>query len=419
MPSASLLWMMFFLFDVESVGEASLNAATIHGNLLLTDSYFINPKAISFIADRIQIRNHALFNSIYSEGTFRLTNAEILGNFECLNFSTFLCPEGISFNANSMKVSEGANFESTYSDGEFNLANAKINGQLRLSHAWFQHDRDFTLNLQEIQLSNGLFLDRNFRIKGILCLDYAKVKQLVDSKECWPSKGMLRIEGFEYDSFAGSSTPISSKDRLEWLSLMPEHEPDDEGKKVFFPQPHEQLARVLRQTGKPSDARKILIAKHNRHLEFTKSSEKPNIKKWFSIKWQQFLGLSVAYGYEPWRAIIFLLILWSYGSIIFMYADRFGTIQPSNPRVYLNTGVEPPSDFKNWPERYPFFQAHAYSFDSLIPFVNLHQENYWLPVTSHPWGSLVRVYLWVHIIGGWIFATLGAVSLTGIVRKDE
>ncbi len=398
------------LSNITSIGEFNFSAATIQGSLYLNNSSFINPSGNSFCADRLIIQNHALFNSIYSEGTFRLSSADIRGDLECKNYSIFLCPKGISFNATCLMVSGRADFESVQSDGEFSLANARITGQLELSHACFYHDHDFTLNMQELTVSSGLFMTDNFRIHGMLCLDYAKVRQLVDERDCWPSKGMLRIEGLEYDSFDGTTTPKSSKERLEWLSLMPED--------AFYSQPYEHLAKNFREMGHRTSWREVKIAKEIARRKSTSLG-------FFAILWSYFLGAFVAHGYKPWRALILLFLLWLAGSSIFYYADIFGVLQPAKERLYTHSGYK---DGNDWPNRYPKFNSLVYSLDTLIPFLNLHQEDFWLPDATKnanfsPFntstGAWIRAYLWFHIIAGWVLASLGAVSLTGIVRKDE
>jgi hypothetical protein len=77
---------------------------------------------------------------------------------------------------------------------------------------------------------------------------------------------------------------------------------------------------------------------------------------------------------------------------------------------FTDSGIEPST--------YPKFNNWVYSVDTFVPFVNLHQEEYWLPDASRPRGWFFRGYIWIHIILGWVFSTLAALSLTGIVRKE-
>jgi len=70
------------------------------------------------------------------------------------------------------------------------------------------------------------------------------------------------------------------------------------------------------------------------------------------------------------------------------------------------------------PKKYPSFQPFIYSVDTFFPFVDLHQEKYWMPDKTKAQGTQVSCWLWVHICLGWIFSTLAAISLTGLVRKE-
>ena len=75
---------------------------------------------------------------------------------------------------------------------------------------------------------------------------------------------------------------------------------------------------------------------------------------------------------------------------------------------------------------YPKFCALVYSLDMFVPLVNLHQANYWLPnankgsemrILKIRTGGLLSLYMWVHIIVGWILTTLFVVGLTGLARR--
>lgn len=81
-------------------------------------------------------------------------------------------------------------------------------------------------------------------------------------------------------------------------------------------------------------------------------------------------------------------------------------------------------------EDYPKFNSLVYSLDVFIPLVDLHQENYWLPnaklgdrlFQSEPFstltsGRLLCIYMWFHILVGWILTTLLFVGLSGLVRR--
>lgn len=74
-----------------------------------------------------------------------------------------------------------------------------------------------------------------------------------------------------------------------------------------------------------------------------------------------------------------------------------------------------------------------YSLENFVPVVDLHQGNYWRPNPFHPHqneepadgpprrrmlGSMLRCYLWVHIMAGWILTPLLFAGLSGLIRVE-
>jgi hypothetical protein len=70
-----------------------------------------------------------------------------------------------------------------------------------------------------------------------------------------------------------------------------------------------------------------------------------------------------------------------------------------------------------------------YSLDVFLPFVNLHQEHYWWPDSKNTGqcalfgyqfrlsGSLVRYYLWLQVISGWLLSAILVAGLTGLMQR--
>jgi len=83
----------------------------------------------------------------------------------------------------------------------------------------------------------------------------------VDDEECRPERGMLFLDGFQYEEIAYGSS-VGWKDRQEWLERQEE----------FVPGLYEQLAKVYRARGDAHAARKILIAKQKRQIRSVERS---------------------------------------------------------------------------------------------------------------------------------------------------
>ncbi|MEM6680301.1 MAG: hypothetical protein AAF675_20750, partial [Pseudomonadota bacterium] len=67
---------------------------------------------------------------------------------------------------------------------------------------------------------------------------------------------------------------------------------------------------------------------------------------------------------------------------------------------------------------YPGFSALAYSADTLLPIVALHQEAHWTPNPATSTGWWGRWYLWFHIFAGWALSLLAVAGFSGLVKSE-
>ena len=106
-----------------------------------------------------------------------------------------------------------------------------------------------------------------------------------------------------------------------------------------------------------------------------------------------------------------------------------GLITPPSESAYAegDTGIViPGDDDRQLSVVYPRFNFLVYSVDTFVPLIDLHQGKYWLPnanrgheipkIKGLHTGGLLRLYLWIHILMGWLLSTLLVVGLTGLVR---
>jgi hypothetical protein len=183
--------------------------------------------------------------------------------------------------------------------------------------------------------------------------------------------------------------------RKKWLALQQQG--------TFLPQPYEQLAKVLRDSGDEEGAKEILIAKNQGRAQHMR----PGLRR----VWHWFLGVTTAYGYRPERAIWWAVGWIAVGWILFSLGFHTGGM----------TCTKGAHEYR--PERCSL----VYSIETFIPLVTLHQAEYWLPHAgrgcrilpwkySPAWGTFLSVYLSIHIFAGWIVSTLLVVGLTGLIR---
>ena len=133
-----------------------------------------------------------------------------------------------------------------------------------------------------------------------------------------------------------------------------------------------------------------------------------------------FLKATIGYGYRPLRTIGWSLLVVLFGWSVVWAAKRAGVMRATWPEN------APSSSEPDYEDLHPFL----YSLDVFLPFVNLHQEHYWWPdsetfgqcaLFGHQFrlrGSLVRHYLWLQVISGWLLSATFVAGLTGLMRSD-
>jgi hypothetical protein len=91
-----------------------------------------------------------------------------------------------------------------------------------------------------------------------------------------------------------------------------------------------------------------------------------------------------------------------------------------------------------WPDRAPppsgdpmvGLHPMLYSLDVFVPFVNLRQEQHWWPDETASGectifglkipvrGSVLRYYLWLQVIAGWLLSAIFVAGVTGLIHND-
>src|SRR5262249_19226541 len=129
---------------------------------------------------------------------------------------------------------------------------------------------------------------------------------------------------------------------------------------------------------------------------------------------------TIGYGHRPLRAIFWSALIVATGWVVISLAKRAGVMRQTWPE---NTPPPPMSPQEG-------LQPLLYSLDVFLPFVNLHQEHYWWPDANanghaqwlgQSWncrGWMVRTYLWLQIMAGWLLSAVFIAGITGLIRSD-
>ncbi len=380
-------------------GEVRLVNADIGGNLDCVGARFENPEGYALNAAGLVNKGYVYLRDGFSAtGKVMLLGADIGGNLECVG-ARFENPKGKALIADLLVTNGNVILgEGFHAKGEVRLVNADIGGNLECNGARFENPDGIALIAENMRVSGALLChDLVKQPEGSVNFGHARVEQLFDDEGSWPGPGNLVLDGFVYGAIAGSA-PRTAAERLRWLQLQP-NEP------VVRRQPYEQLVRVLRQMGYEQDASEIAIAKQE---AIRKSDE----SGWLRSFWMGFLGITIGYGHKPWRALLFMAFFMVFGAVVFDDAHRHKIMVPSQVQV------SDPTPYQMCAKSYPCLQPFVYSVDTFLPIVDLHQEKYWRPDENTIDGRLHRVYLWLHIMFGWLLSTVLVAGLTGLVKKD-
>ncbi len=237
-----------------------------------------------------------------------------------------------------------------------------------------------------------------------LDLRRASIGPIGDDEQSWARKGNLLLDGFIYERIGEG--PIDADKRLEWLARQPDG---------FFPQPFQQLAKVLREHGDDAGARKVLIAMEDARLEHGGLG-------WTQRIVSRILRATVGYGYTPLRVLRFIVAFVLLGTALFWWGHTAKVITPIGG--------------KDFPQQIVPFNPFIYSLENFVPLVDLHMARNWMPdpnakpiqlvgpFSDTPMeapaglGRFLRCYLWVHILLGWFFSLMFVAGVTGLVRRE-
>jgi hypothetical protein len=359
------------------------------GDLSCTEGQFINGHGTALLADGSKVERSILLNRGFkAEGKVRFVGAKIGGNLESAN-SRFTNKDKEALSADGLKVGNSVFLRNDFkAEGLVSLVGSSINKYFCMTNVGSPDE--MTLDLGSV-----------------------KIGTLNDDQESWPGVGRLLLHGLEYKEISDQS-PRDSKTRIEWLRLQA----------GFWPQPYEQLAKVLRESGDESGAKDVLIAKNEDKAARTKLSR----SQWL---WYRLLGPRIGYGHRPLLAIPLALVLILLGSVFFKEGYSHGLMTPLSESAYTQdkSGIQDPGDASRWiSDIYPVFNSLVYSVDVFVPLVDLHQVKYWLPNANRGselvptssgtlcTGGVLLFWLWLDTACGWILTTLFLVGLTGLVR---
>jgi hypothetical protein len=359
---------LFFGEGFKADGEIRLLHAHTRGSVSFDGAHLVNPGKIALHADRLTADNGLFCDQGFrAEGQIRLVVARIGGQLAfnsahlSNNVDDALTASGLTVDG-SMLCEDGFRV-----DGKITLRGAKISGVLGLRDAIITNPDKLALDLTRFQAD--LLRLNDAVVTGIVDLTSAHVRAVHDDPQHWPSRTLF--DGLVYEDLQPYAPASGHSGRLAWLNC------DEPG---YRAQPYEQLAGYYRRLGHDEEARRVLVAKQRRRRTGSRLPSK-------LVSYA--LDVIVGYGYRPGRALGWLVLLLTVGSVYFA-VNRPAPIDPSH---------------------HPHYQPILYTADLVIPVVNLGQAGAWNPTGGAQWVAATLTAC------GWILATAVIAGVTRVLAR--
>ncbi len=260
-------------------GAVQLYGADITGTLSCDGAHLEGRDSAgnALAAERLKVGRDVFLRKVVTiRGAVRLYGADITGNLRCDGAHL----EGRDSAGNALAAERLKTGGAVHLDGGFTAAGAvrlygaDITGDLRCRGGFTatgRGDDDVTVDL------------KGTRVGGTLVFAPAKLTHAADSD------GRLAVDGLTY---AGVPQQVTAR---EWLGLL------RDGTRCYAAQPYQQLAAGYRALGDERQARQILMAQRDDRLARTQPRPSRPERLWGRIT-----KVTLGYGYQPWRALLFL-----------------------------------------------------------------------------------------------------------------
>ena len=287
-------------------------------------------------------------------------------------------------------VATGASERST-----IGLNGARIGGLLDCTEARLTNTRGPALSADSLQVDQSVLLTDGFRAtgndeQGTVLLNGARI-----GGELW-----LDVEGITSDvdarsvrvdldgtTYSGLPRPLQVSG---WLRVLRHHTPS------YASQPYQQLAAAHRGAGNERQVREILMAQRQSQID------RRAVTGWDRI-WTRLTGVTLGFGYQPWRALIVLLGVLVLSIGLAVGAGHHGalhhTSRAATPKAAC--GV---------------LEYVGVGLDLGIPLVKTATRDICAP-TPTALGQALTVAGWLLQALAWAFAALFIAGFTGAVRK--
>ncbi|MBM2616285.1 hypothetical protein JIG36_12025 [Actinoplanes sp. LDG1-06] len=351
------------------------------------------------LAARLLRLRRATVRAHNADGAVNLCDAHITGEFSGVG-AHLENRSGPALNADRLRVGGEMILTGGFvalgagDSGAVRLTEAHIGGQLIGNGAHLENTSGPALTADGLTVDQDLFLEDGFeaagagdavlvladvRVGGRLQLDLSDVNRARSG-----DPGPVDLDGLTYTGIPDV--------RPDWESLLHDRT------STYAAQPYQQLARAYRAAGDDRRCRRVLIAQRDDRVH------RRQIGRW-ERTWNRLTKLTLGYGYQPWRALLGLLLVVAVSVAVSWFAGRHGGLahaatvsRPAQPC----TGSE----------------LVGVGLDLGTPLLKTAARESCVPTTTGA-GPWLTVGGWFLQVLAWAFAALFVAGFTGAVRKVQ
>jgi len=452
------------------VGEVTLNNCRTDGSILCSGSWFFHPgpkppptepegeRAVALCLDAVDARlSIFLDEGFFSHGTVSLRGARTQQRLVCKKAMFVRAVTGSpasderdNYALFAKRVSvqgdveiHGQNTSDSAIWGRISFENGTIGGSLRLCA---QEARTQSAEQQSTTLPRNINLQL-LRIRANLKLILGSPNDESDEDSCTKGKGQRHTSQSIDLSFADIgvlSITVRDAQKTDWKLDGMEYRSIDFGKcagaqRMNFDrwlsmlerqdaiQPYKPFIAYLKAAGLEFHVSRACFCKEDHVVRLLWRAVFENDRNERKDRWDRFSSFVelvfrggiirpvVGYGYKWGQGVVWLVLVILVGAVVFSCAEKDRQMFASHAYVYAGkfsgTGGGLLTDR---PDGYPEFSPFFFSLDTAIPGLDIGQERHW-DVKGDMW---FEVYLYLHIVAGWLISFLLVLSPTQLLHRE-
>jgi len=195
--------------------------------------------------------------------------------------------------------------------------------------------------------------------------------------------------------------------------------------------------------GHPEEARRLAIERQGflvrRRLSNSRSQKHGRLRAMPKFLWESTLGVLIGHGYKPLRILVIMAAVGVLFGFYYKLAAEKGIFAPRDSQVFTQAVFDKcrgrPGGWTTCAEAEPTFAEYSqfnpwvYSFNVLLPVVDLYQEKNWVPMRKEvrfeagghtfvvpSWGTNALVL--TEVAFGWVASLLAVAAFSGLVKTD-